>query len=79
MRTLIRMFVKSLDEREFSKTTRQKFWDVCELAYCALAKQAIYGDEAEAMEERYRRYETEWLFRGFQESNMPDLSTDSLY
>ena len=53
MKNSIRTFVKSLEEREFSKTTRQKFWDFCELAYCALAKQATYGDEAEALEERY--------------------------
>lgn len=46
-------FIKKLGSREASKTLNQKFWDFCELAYCAYAKPLAEKEQQDALEARY--------------------------
>ncbi|MEB3286890.1 MAG: N-6 DNA methylase [Vampirovibrionales bacterium] len=46
-------FVKKLMSLEPSKTPQQKFWDLCEMAYCAYAKKTASIEKAELLESRY--------------------------
>lgn len=46
-------FIKKLGEHEQGKHLSRKFWDFCELAFCALAKLTADEQTGEALEARY--------------------------
>lgn len=46
-------FIKKLSDLDRSKTTSEKFFDFCEMAYCSLAKLTADSDKGERLETRY--------------------------
>lgn len=49
----IQEFTKDLSRLDPSKSSSEKFWDFCELAFCAYAKVTAAPDRAENLEKRY--------------------------
>jgi hypothetical protein len=46
-------FIKKISSKEPSKSPSQKFWDFCELAYCAFAKPTSEKEKQDILEARY--------------------------